>query len=85
MKCPACKSATGGYYSPPTQRDDAKEELVKQGLMDPKALRTEWEDMPLYQRSFPGEPEHISPRCFSCYNKAERKAERKLLRRKANV
>ncbi len=25
---------------------------------------------PLYQRSFPGEPEHISPRCESCYDKA---------------
>ncbi len=84
MKCPVCKSSTGGYYWPPEQRDDAVEELVKQGLMDPKALLTEWHDMPLYQRSFPGEPEYISPRDFQCYNKAERKTARKLLRREAN-
>ena len=84
MKCPACKSATGGYYWPPQQRDDEKEDLVKQGLMDPKALLTVWHDMPPYQRSYPGEKEYISPRCFKCYNKAERAAERKQLRRETN-
>ena len=85
MKCPACKSATGGYFWEPAQRDDAKEALVKQGLMDPEALRTEWHDMPLYQRSYPGEPEYISPRCSRCYDKAKRKAERIGLRSIANV
>jgi len=85
MKCPVCKSATGGYYWEPEQRDDEKEDLVKQGSMDPKALRTVWHDMELYQRSFPGEPEYISPRCSRCYDKAGRAAERKLLRRMANV
>ena len=81
IKCPVCKSSTGGYYWPPEQRDDVKESLVKQGLMDPKSLLTEWHDIPLYQRSYPGEPEYISPRCEKCYHKAERK----LLRRKGNV
>ncbi len=85
MKCPSCKSATGGYYWEPEQRDDEKEDLVKAGWMDPKALKTVWHDMPLYQRSFPGEEEYISPRCFKCYNKAEQAAERKQLRRMANV
>lgn len=32
----------------------------------------------LYQYSYPGEPEYISPRCGKCYSKAERKLERKL-------
>ena len=85
MKCPVCKSATGGYLWEPVERDDVKEALVKQGLMDPKALRTEWHDMPLYQRSYPEEPEYISPRCSRCYDKAERTAERKRVRRIANV
>lgn len=83
IKCPVCKSSTGGYYWEPVQRDDEKEELVKQGLLDPKALLTEWHDYLLYQQSYPGEPEYISARCLRCYDKAIRKAERKL-RRKAN-
>jgi len=69
MKCPVCKSSTGGYWWP--------------AVLDPQAK--EWHDYPLYQRSYSGEPGYISPRCERCYDKAVRKAERKLLRRKANV
>ncbi len=85
MKCPICKLSTGVYYWPPVQQDDVKEDLVKQGLIDPKVLLTECKDILLYQRSFPGEPEYISPRCSRCYDKAVKKAERKTSRRKANV
>jgi len=36
-----------------------------------------WVPAYLYQRSYLGEPEYISPRCESCYDKAERKLVRK--------
>ncbi len=84
IKCPVCKGSTGGYLWEPEQRDDAKEALVKQGLMDPKALRTEWHDNILYDREYPGALGYISPRCNKCYDKAVKKAERKELRRKSN-
>lgn len=34
-----------------------------------------WESVPypLYQRSYEGEPEYISPRCSRCYDKVVRK------------
>jgi len=53
-KCPVCKGATGGYYWPAT--------------LSPKQL--EWREFPLYQRSYPGEPTYISPRCSRCFDKA---------------
>lgn len=37
-------------------------------------------DAPLYQRSYKGEPEYISPRCYRCYDKMERRLLRKLVR-----
>ena len=30
-------------------------------------------DAPLYQCSYKGEPEYISPRCLKCYEKAEKR------------
>ncbi|KKM99535.1 hypothetical protein LCGC14_1146990 [marine sediment metagenome] len=84
MKCPVCKSSTGGYYWEPVQRDDEKEELVKRGLLDPKELLTEWHDNILYQREYPGDLGYLSPRCLKCYDKAVKKAERKQVRRKSN-
>lgn len=36
-----------------------------------------WVDEPMYQYSYPGEKGYISPRCNSCYNKAERKMKRR--------
>lgn len=35
-------------------------------------------DAELYQRSYPGNPEYISPRCLLCYDKAMKKLERRL-------
>ena len=61
MKCPVCKMSTG-YYPWPT--------------ID-TALPTQRRPFPLYQRSYPGEPGYISPRCERCYNKAERKLNKK--------
>jgi len=29
-------------------------------------------EYPLYQRSYPGEPEYISPRCEQCFDEAVR-------------
>ncbi len=54
MKCPVCKKDTGVYYWP-----SALEPWVMDVL-----------DYPLYQRNYPGEPEHISPRCEQCFDKA---------------
>jgi len=36
-----------------------------------------WENYPMLQRSYLGEPEYISPRCAPCYEKAEKARERK--------
>lgn len=30
-------------------------------------------EVPLYQRSYAGQPEYISPRCYWCYLKAEKR------------
>ena len=35
--------------------------------------RGNWGPQFLYQRSYKGEPEYISPRCLKCYEKAEKK------------
>lgn len=64
MKCPVCKMGIGGYYWP--------------AVLDPGGR--EWHEYPLYQRSYPGRLEYISPRCGSCYNKAEKRLIRKLRR-----
>jgi hypothetical protein len=36
-----------------------------------------WVPQPLYQFSYPGEPEYISARCERCYDKAIRKKDKK--------
>ncbi len=64
IKCPVCKGATGGYYC---------DDVVLARLAD----RLVWRDAPLFQFSYPGEPEYISGRCLRCIKKAIKKAENK--------
>lgn len=54
MTCPVCKKDTGTYFWP--------------SASDPWVI--DIFDMPLYQRSYPGEPEYISARCVQCFDKA---------------
>lgn len=83
IRCPVCKTSTGGYYWP---------------AIDPQDPPV-WQEYPLYQRHYVVSPqegvitchyklegeEPISPRCHRCYDKAVKAAERKRLRRIANV
>jgi len=62
MRCPVCKLGTGYYYAPQVDPDAPLERLP----------------YPLYQGSYPGELEYISPRCERCYDKAERKLAKRL-------
>jgi len=77
MKCPVCKLDAGTYKEQPTLISDEAVNLVRAGLLDPAKLATELMEMPLYQKSYKGEPEHISPRCSRCFDKAEKMMERK--------
>lgn len=43
--------------------------------VDPMTI--EWLPLPLYQRSYPGEKEYISPRCLKCFTQKLREEERK--------
>jgi len=81
LKCPVCKFATGIYYWPPTQISDELVGLVRAGMLDPAALATVPLEMPLYQKSYKGEPEYISPRCSRCYDKALKVMEKRKIRR----
>ena len=40
--------------------------------------RGNWGPQFLYQRSYPGQPEYISPRCQRCFEKAEKKVQKRL-------
>ena len=60
VKCPICGKDTGVYYWP--------------SALDPLVLDVF--DVELCQRSYPGEPEHISERCEQCYDKAVEEAGR---------
>lgn len=57
MKCPVCKRSTGFFKWPAT--DPAHQDDIL--------------PYPLLQRSYPGQPEHISGRCNNCYDKAIKK------------
>lgn len=81
MRCPVCKLATGIYYRPPEQISDKLTNLVRADLLDPAALATVPQDIPLYQRSYKSEPEYISPRCLACYVRAERSLLKKLAKK----
>ena len=63
MKCPVHKGSTGIYY-----------QLAHVGVDELVMAPHEY---PLVQRSYPGEPEYISPRCYKCYVKEEKKREKK--------
>lgn len=54
-RCPVCKLSTGFYY---WLNAEPNGPMVRK-------------DHPLYQRSYEGSDEYISPRCLGCYNKAE--------------
>lgn len=75
MKCPVCKSLRH-YRWPPELMSPGEEELIKAGLLDPRALDV-WEEMPLYQYRYPGDSDHVSPRCLRCYDKADKKRQRR--------
>lgn len=49
---------------------------IQEAIGDELALR--WVPQFLYQRSYPGKPEYIPPRCKKCYDKAMKKLARKL-------
>lgn len=70
IKCPKCRMATGGYYWPKTLDTWSDSELVMERLKGKPLVQ--WEDQPLYQRSYPGEEEYISPRCPRCFDKASK-------------
>ena len=78
MKCPLCKGATGIYYWPPEQISDELVNLVRAGKLDRAKLATLPLEYPLYQRSYKGEPEYISPRCVRCFDKALKKQARRI-------
>ncbi len=71
MKCPVCHRDPGGYYELPV---DYSSEELKAAQWTGK-LRMLFHDYPMYQRSYPGAPDYISPRCERCYAKAEKKRE----------
>lgn len=81
MKCLVCKFSTGIYLWPPEQIPDELVNLARAGMLDPAHLATVPMEYPLYQRSYKGEPEYISPRCGSCFDKALKKEARKQGRR----
>lgn len=55
-KCPVCRKSAG-FYKWPSALNPKKVDILP---------------MPLLQRSYPGYPEYISPRCLRCYEKAEK-------------
>ncbi len=54
-KCPVCKQPTGQY---------AEELAMQPGVMQQA-------DYPLYQISYSGRKEYVSPRCETCFEKLE--------------
>lgn len=72
MKCPVCKLSSGVFYKQPTHISDKDFSLIKAGILDPIKIAVP-EEMPLYQRSYPGEKEYISPRCSQCFDRRLKK------------
>ncbi len=61
VKCPVCKQPIGQYA----------EELA----MQPGVMRQV--DYPLYQISYPGRKEYVTPRCERCFDRLRIKQEEK--------
>jgi len=63
-KCPVCKRSSGFYRAP--------------GTVYPE--KTVMTPVPLYQRSYPGLPGYISPRCGRCFDETAKRETRRDIR-----